>query len=133
MINHLFLENIEHKFVPKMDYSNKIPDEAKTIVVIPSILTSKEDIDNLFKNLEISYICNKNNNVYFSLLFDYVDTISYEGFEDKILLDYAKKSLKELNSRYKDKINETKFYMFVREKIYNESNKVYMGWEHETR
>src|SRR5699024_6013321 len=116
-------------FVPKMDYSKKIPDEAKTIVVIPSILTSKEDIDNLFKNLEISYICNKNNNVYFSLLFDYVDTISYEGFEDKILLDYAKKSLKELNSRYKDKINETKFYMFVREKIYNESNKVYMGWE----
>ena len=129
IINHLFLENIEHKFVPKMDYSKKIPDEAKTIVVIPSILTSKEDIDNLFKNLEISYICNKNNNVYFSLLFDYVDTISYEGFEDKILLDYAKKSLKELNSRYKDKINETKFYMFVREKIYNESNKVYMGWE----
>lgn len=128
-INYIFLRKIPRKFVPKMDYSKKIPDEAKTMVIIPSLLTSKEDIDKVFKNLELSYICNKNKNIYFGILFDYVDAISYEGFDDKNLYDYAKKSLNELNERYKYKLKETKFYMFVRNKIYSDSNKTYMGWE----
>lgn len=126
-INYMFLNNIKRKFVPKMDYSKKIPDEAKTMVVIPCLLSSKKDIEKLFKNLELSYICNENENIYFSLLFDYVDTISYEGSEDKILFDFANNKLNELNNKYKFK--EQKFYMFVRNKKYSESNKVYMGWE----
>lgn len=128
LVNHLFLKNIDRKFYPKMDYSKKIPDEAKTIVVIPSLLSSKEEIDELFKNLELSYISNKGKNIYFSILFDYMDTLSYDGFDDKILFDYAEKSLKDLNIKY-SYLGETKFYMFVRDKVYNESNKIYMGWE----
>ena len=128
-VNYVFLNRIESNFIPKMDYSKGIPEEAKTVVVIPALLSSKEDIDNLFKNLEIAYICNKNDNLYFSLLFDYEDTISYEGSEDKILLTYAQKILDNLNNKYKNNVSETKFYMFIRNKIYSESNKIYMGWE----
>lgn len=128
IINYLFFKNIKSKFVPKMDYSKKIPNDAKTVVAISAILTNKKDIDDLFRNLELSYICNKGDNIYFSLLFDYIDTLSYEGSEDKNLLEYAKVNLKNLNDKYKH-INDTKFYMFVRNKLYNDSNKVYMGWE----
>ena len=129
LINYIFLNNVEKTFVPKLDYSKKIPDECKTMVTIPALLTSKEDIDELFKNLEISYICNDNDNIYFSILFDYVDTISYEGFDDKILLSYAKKCLKDLNHKYRNKVKETKFYVFTRNKVYVDSEKIYMGWE----
>lgn len=129
LVNYVFLNNIEKKFVPKLDYSKKIPNEAKTMVVIPALLTSKEDIDELFKNLELAYICNDNDNIYFSILFDYVDTISYEGFDDKALLSYAEKLLQDLNSRYKNKVRETKFYTFIRNKVYVDSEKIYMGWE----
>lgn len=129
LINYIFLNNVKRKFIPKLDYSKKIPEEAKTIVTIPALLTSKEDIDELFENLEIAYICNNNDNIYFSILFDYVDTISYEGFDDKILLNYAKKCLEDLNLKYKNKDREQKFYIFTRNKVYVDSEKMYMGWE----
>ncbi len=129
LVNYFFSKNINFKFIPRMDYSDKIPDEAKTVVVISSILSSKEDIDRLFKRLEMSYVCNKKGNLYFSLILDYVDTISYEGSEDKILLNYAKSLLNDLNEKYMDSAMEVKFYLFVRDKVYSESNNVYMGWE----
>lgn len=126
-INYIFLGKVEKRFVPKMDYSKKIPDTSKTIIVIPSLLTNKSDIEDLVKNLELAYICNRNNNLYFALLLDYTDTISYDKSEDDVLLEYANRLIRDLNSKYK--FDNKKFYIFIRDKIYNESNKVYMGWE----
>ncbi len=126
-INYIFLAKAEKRFVPKMDYSKKIPDTSKTVIVIPALLTNKSDMEDLVKNLELAYICNRNNNLYFSLLLDYTDTISYDKSEDSIILEYVNKLIEDLNSKYK--FHNKKFYIFIRDKIYNESNKVYMGWE----
>lgn len=129
LINYIFLSNIERKFVPKMDYSDVIPDSCKTMVVIPCILTDKDDIKSIVKNLEISYLCNRSNNLYFSILLDYKDTISYEKYKDNNLLEYATNLIDELNDKYKNEFIGRKFHLFIRDKIYSECNKVYMGWE----
>lgn len=128
-INHVFLNNIERKIIPKMDYSKGVPDSAKSMVIIPCILTNKDDIKEVVRNLEIAYICNKSNNLYFSLLLDYKDTISYDKYEDDTLLSYAKDLIYDLNTKYKDEFNNNKFHLFIRDKVYSEGNKVYMGWE----
>ena len=36
-------------FIPKMDYSNGVPNTDKTIVVIPAILSDSRDVINLMK------------------------------------------------------------------------------------
>ncbi|BAK81733.1 glucoamylase family protein [Candidatus Arthromitus sp. SFB-rat-Yit] len=126
-INYIFLEKTDRKFVPKMDYSKEIPDSSKTMIVIPSLLISQQEVESLVKNLELAYICNRNDNLYFALLLDYTDTISYDKSEDSILLEHVNKLVEDLNNKYK--FNTKKFYVFIRDKVYNKSSKVYMGWE----
>ncbi len=48
-INYIFLAKVEKRFVPKMDYSKKIPDTSKTVIVIPALLTNKSDMEDLVK------------------------------------------------------------------------------------
>ncbi len=129
IINHVFIKVIDKKFTPKMDYVNNIPSFAKTMVIIPSLLNDKEDLKNIIKNLELSYLCNRDGNLYFSLLLDYKDTISYDKYEDKNLLDYGRALIDNLNNKYKEDYPYDRFYLFIRDKVYSESNKVYMGWE----
>lgn len=51
-----------------MDFSLGIPKEYSTMVVIPSIVKSREDIKKIFEKLEVYYLANKSENIYFTLL-----------------------------------------------------------------
>ncbi len=56
--------------IPKMNFENGIPEENATFVVIPTILKSKEKVKEMFEKLEVYYLANKSENLYFALLGD---------------------------------------------------------------
>lgn len=60
--------------LPRMDFSSAIPDEMRTTVVVPSVLSSPEKFDDLLEGLEVRYLANRDLNLYFGLLTDLVDT-----------------------------------------------------------
>ena len=59
--------------VPRMDFSEGVPDEHRTIVVVPTFLDSPESAERLVENLEISYLANRLPNLLFALLTDFPD------------------------------------------------------------
>ena len=70
IIQYILSKFIKPKLIPKLDLINGIPEEYTTVVVIPTIIKNVEKIKELFSKLEVFYLANKSENLYFALLGD---------------------------------------------------------------
>ena len=114
--------------IPKIDYDNGIPDENKTFVVIPTILKSKEKVEEMFKKLEVYYLANKSENLYFALLGDCSEEKEEKKEFDNEVILAGIEICNKLNEKYKaDKFK--RFHFLYRKRVWNNSEKSYIGWE----
>lgn len=109
----------------KMDYSDGIPSDKKTMVVIPTILKSKEKIESLFIQLEKYYIANMQNNLYFSLLGDCCECRTADFEKDEEIKKFGIKKCTELNKKYGKQL----FFFAYRKRQYSKSEMSYLGYE----
>ncbi len=114
--------------LPGFDYSGDIPETARTIVVIPCLLTNRDDIDDLIRNLELHYLANPKGAVSFALLSDWVDAPRESRADDADLLDHAKAGIDDLADRYSHD-GGRRFFLLHRARLYNPGEAVWMGWE----
>lgn len=114
--------------LPRLDYSHSIPESARTLVVIPTMLTSKEGIFALLEDLEIRYIGNRDANLQFALLTDFSDALSKETPEDAVYLELACQGIDRLNEKY-DPVLHARFYLLHREREWNAKEEIWMGEE----
>ncbi|MFT4016541.1 MAG: glucoamylase family protein [Agriterribacter sp.] len=114
--------------LPKMDYSKGIPENHKTLVVVPTMLGTIEEIDKLTEALEVRFIANRDANLYFALLTDFKDACEEHSAGDEKLLTHVQNSIQELNQRYGS--NEGGMFMlFHRPRKWNPKEKLWMGYE----
>lgn len=111
-----------------LDYNLNVPDESKTIVIIPTLVTSKNRTKELLGQLELYYLSNRDENIYFALLGDFKDAKEKTMQSDEEINNYALSKVKELNSKY-FKTGDEHFFFLNRERFYNPKEKVYMGKE----
>jgi cyclic beta-1,2-glucan synthetase len=114
--------------LPKLDFSKTIPEDCRTIVVIPALISSLKDIDNLIRQIEIHYLQNGGANIHFGLLTDFADADAQHRPEDQGLIQAAIERVNELNQKYAG-LEESSFFFFHRERRLNDSMKTWMGWE----
>lgn len=76
--------------LPRLDFSQGIPDVHRTMVVVPTLLGSRREVDSLIEALEIRYLGNRDPNLYFALLTDFPDASEQTLPEDAALLAYAR-------------------------------------------
>lgn len=119
---------VKPKSLPKMDYSRRIPPRATTMVVIPAMLTNVDDVEKLVDELEIRFLANRSDNLYFGLLTDFTDAKQEVLESDQALLDTAKNGIERLNRKYQRE-NKDLFYLFHRPRKWNPRQKVWMGYE----
>lgn len=119
---------VKPKILPKMDFSEGIPAYAHTLVVIPSMLSNERNIESLIENIEVRYLANTDTNVDFALLTDFRDAPQETVPGDDILLRNAIEGIEKLNLKYR-RNKENIFYLFHRPRIWNEIEKVWMGYE----
>ncbi|MCS4526425.1 hypothetical protein JTS98_09940 [Clostridium botulinum] len=55
-------------FIPKLQFGNGITEESSTVVVIPTLIGSKKRAKELVKEMEVYYLANKEDNIYFAIL-----------------------------------------------------------------
>lgn len=63
-------------FIPKLQFGNGITEESSTVVVIPTLIGSKKRAKELVKEMEVYYLANKEDNIYFAILGDFKDSKS---------------------------------------------------------
>ncbi len=126
MVNFLITRLLPPRLLPKMDFSETgIPDEFKTLVVVPIMLADEETIRNEVLKLEIRYLANKEDNLYFSLFSDYTDADTPTRPDDAQMLKCAVNGIEEMNRRYR----EDRFFLFHRQRSWSESEGKFIGWE----
>ena len=128
VIQYLLNKTVKSKIIPKLDFTQGIPEEYSTMVVIPTILKSEKQVKEMMKKLEVYYLGNKSDNIYFTLLGDCsCSDKKDEDFDNEVIQKGIKLS-EELNKKYPDeKFN--KFNFIYRERIWNQAQKSFLGWE----
>jgi cyclic beta-1,2-glucan synthetase len=128
IVHHYIPFFLKPKILPRMNPENGVPNDAKTMVVIPTLLTSISVVEELLESLHIHYIGNQDPNLYFALLSDFTDASSAVLPTDQQLLDCALAGIDELNKRYSNS-SENRFHLFHRCRKWNPCEKKYLGWE----
>ncbi len=127
-INRIVTRLLAPRRLPKLDFTDGIRAPWKTIVAIPAMLSSTDDIDALLANLETNALGNWDRNLSYALLTDFVDAAEPEAAGDQALLDYIIKGVKQLNRVYVE-TGPSRFYLLHRRRLWNESESCWMGWE----
>ncbi|WEG14527.1 glucoamylase family protein [Pullulanibacillus sp. KACC 23026] len=109
----------------RYDFSNEVSEDARTIVVMPVIWSSKEEVDDVVNQLLVHYLANRQKNLHFGILADFCDAHSETMPGDGEILSHALDRIDELQQQY----GTDKFFLFHRSRVYNSVDRVYMGWE----
>jgi len=114
--------------LPRMDFSAGIPPESRTLVVVPTMLTSPRNVDSLAEALEVRFLANRDGNLHFGLLTDFRDAAEETLAEDAPLLQLARERIEALNAQYADGRNDV-FFLFHRPRRWNPHDRIWMGYE----
>jgi len=126
LVNWTVTHRISPKSLPRMDFSEGIPPGNGTMVVIPSLLESADELNHLMQELELYYLANPDPQLTYALLTDFGDAPTEHMPEDEQLLALARAGIENLNKKY---VYATPFYLFHRQRQWNPSEGVWMGWE----
>ncbi len=114
--------------LPRMDFSKGIPPESSTLAVVPTMLISAQNIEDLIEALEVRFLANRDENLHFGLLTDFRDADEETAPEDKPLLRLARQKIEELNKKYGSTQGNT-FFLFHRPRRWNPREQIWMGYE----
>ncbi|MFL6332477.1 MAG: GH36-type glycosyl hydrolase domain-containing protein [Pyrinomonadaceae bacterium] len=125
-VTHLF----HPRLLPSMEVKQGVPAEARTMVVVPTLFTSEATVRELLERLEVHYLANQDEHLYFALLGDFADADAAETAADAAVLDQASAGIEELNARYgADASGRQRFHLFQRKRLWNAREGKWMGWE----
>ncbi len=110
------------------EFKEGIPEDARTLLVVPSLISNRDGVDELVRNLEVHYLANPRGEIYFALLSDWPDSQKEETEADVAVFEYARKEIAALSEKYAYD-GKTRFYFLHRRRLYNPGEGAWMGWE----
>jgi len=114
--------------LPRLDCSSGLPPEARTLVVIPTMLGRAGGIAALIEALEVRFLANRDTYLHFGLLTDFRDAPTQTQPGDAELMRAAAQGIAALNAKYPCPGGET-FFLFHRPRRWNPGEGLWMGYE----
>ena len=133
LVNWIATLLVEPQRLPRMDYAKGLPQEMRTLVVIPTLLSSADNTEHLLEALEVRFLGNRDEHLHFALLTDFRDAAEDTLNEDEPLLRQARSGIEKLNAKYP--VTQTapaggdRFFLFHRPRCWNAQEQVWMGYE----
>jgi cyclic beta-1,2-glucan synthetase len=128
LVNWLATSLSTPAMLPRMDFSAGIPPECRALVVIPTMLSTLQNVEDLSEALEVRFLANRDDNLHFGLLTDFPDAQKEILPEDGPLLQLARQRIEELNQKYGN-LKGGAFFLFHRPRRWNPGEKIWMGYE----
>jgi cyclic beta-1,2-glucan synthetase len=127
LMNALVTVLLPAQILPKLDFSEGIPDDCVTLVAVPTLLLNEKQVRGLVEDLEVRFLGNHDPNIHFALLSDLADS-DQPASEESPLIDLCASLIRELNDKYAGR-GMGSFFLLHRHRIYNPREKGWMGWE----
>ncbi|MDO8363939.1 MAG: glucoamylase family protein [Actinomycetota bacterium] len=130
LVNRLVTRVVGPHPMPRLDLDDGVPGELRTLVVVPMLLTSEADVQAQVRGLEVHFLGNREGDVRFALLSDWLDAAAESVPGDDELHAAATAAIDELNDRYGEAPGGgARFLLFHRTRTWNEADGCWMGWE----
>jgi hypothetical protein len=127
IVNYIVTAVLRPQIIPKLDFSDAIPDDCFSLVGIPALLLHQAQIKRLVDDLEVRYLGNHDRNLHYALLTDLPDSREAPS-EDDPRVDLCARLIRELNEKYAAD-GEGTFLLLHRHRVYNPRERQWMGWE----
>src|SRR5439155_5332622 len=99
--------------LPRMDLREGVPEAARTMVIVPTMLVSVDGVRALLEHLEVHALGNRDPHVHFALLSDFPDAARENLPGEDAVLAAAVAGIEALNARYAPGTAD-RFYLFHR-------------------
>ena len=129
LVNRLATRAFGATLLPALELGNGVPSHLRTLVAVPTLLTTRASIEEHIERLEIHHLASPEGDLHFALLSDWVDADSEQKDDDEWLLAAAVEGIAGLNRRYEVAPGGARFLLLHRRRIWNESERPWIGWE----
>jgi cyclic beta-1,2-glucan synthetase len=130
LVNWTVTNLLGPRALPRLDLDTGVPSRLRTLVVVPILLTSEADVEAQVGGLEVHYLGNRDGDLRFALLTDWLDAPTEHVDGDDELLSTAAAGIDKLNERHGEAPGGgARFLLFHRARTWNEVEGCWMGWE----
>jgi cyclic beta-1,2-glucan synthetase len=130
IVNRLVPILVPPKLLSKLELARGVPAELRTMVVVPTLLTSRADISGQLERLEVHYLANPEGHLHFALLTDWADAPRERLPGDEALVADLAEGIARLNERYGNVPGGgERFLLLHRRRLWNEKENKWIGWE----
>ena len=115
--------------LPGLALRGVVPSHLRTMVAVPTMLTTRAAIEEQVERLEIHHLASPEGDVHFALLSDWQDAAAERVAGDEELLAAAAQGIAELNRRYGPAPGGGRFLLLHRRRVWNGGEGRWIGWE----
>ena len=130
LVNRSVTDLLGPRLLPRLELRDGVPPDSRTLVVMPTLLTTETEIAEHVDRLEIHYLANPDGDVHFALLSDWTDAPAETMPADDRLLAAAVDGVGRLNRRHGHAPGAgERFLVLHRRRVWSQSEGKWMGWE----
>ena len=129
LVNRAVTDRVGPAVLPGLELREGVASELRTLVVVPTLLTTSDAIDELIERLEIHYLASTDGDIRFALLSDWTDSATENAAGDDKLLGAAIEGIARLNIKYGPASDGARFFLLHRRRVWNQGQGKWIGWE----
>ena len=130
LVHRLVTALVPPSLLCKLELPQGVPAELRTMVVVPTLLTTGADIEESVERLKAQFLANPAGHLHFALLTDWTDAPQERMPGDEDLLTALADEIATANERYGSPPGGgERFIMLHRRRLWNQKEGKWMGWE----
>ena len=106
--------------LPALELRDGVPSHLRTLVAVPTLLTTREAIEEQIERLEIHHLASPEGDLHFALVSDWTDCASEHADGDAALVAAAADGVARLNRRYGPAPGGARFLLLHRRRVWND-------------
>jgi cyclic beta-1,2-glucan synthetase len=129
LVNRSVAQNFGATLLPALELRHGVPSHLRTMVAVPTMLTTRAAIAEQVERLEIHHLASPEGDLHFALLSDWLDSATEHVDGDEDLLAAAADGIAELNRRHGPGPSGERFLLLHRRRVWNAGEGRWIGWE----
>jgi cyclic beta-1,2-glucan synthetase len=115
--------------LPALELRDGVPSHLRTLVAVPTLLTSVDAVEEQIERLEIHHLASPEGDLHFALVSDWTDSETEHAEGDAALVAAAAEGVARLNLRHGPAPGGPRFLLLHRRRVWNEGEGRWIGWE----
>ena len=129
LVNQVVTRTSRVTMLPTLALREGVPAPLRTLVVVPTLLTSREAVAEQIERLEVHHLASIRGEIHFALVTDWADATTEHAQGDDELLAIAVEGIARLNRAHGPTADGERFYLLHRRRVWSEGERRWMGWE----